>query len=121
MIDMMAHPAATSAEHRDLMKDRLGRLLAERQEIEGRLRELDQAPTRGPNPAVLVDAILASLQDARRLFEHGTMEERKRVIRAFVENLTVDGVAGSGELRTKKNPRRPKHQGLFQSGSGGRI
>jgi hypothetical protein len=32
------------------------------------------------------------------------MEERKRVIRAFVENLTVDGMAGTGELRTKRIP-----------------
>jgi len=32
------------------------------------------------------------------------MEERKRVIRAFVENLTVDGIGGTGELRTKRIP-----------------
>ncbi len=103
-IDSVIDLAATSAEHRELMKDRLGRLLGERQEIEGRLRELDQAPVNAPNPAGLVDAILAGLTDARQLFDHGTMEERKRVIRAFVENLTVDGVGGSGELRIKRTP-----------------
>ena len=103
-IDSVIDLAASSAEHRELMKDRLGRLLGERQEIEGRLRELDRAPARGPNPAVLVDAILASLADARHLFEHGTMEERKRVIRAFVENLTVDGQSGSCALRAKRIP-----------------
>ncbi len=32
------------------------------------------------------------------------MEERKRVIRAFVENLTVDGVGGCGDLRIKRIP-----------------
>ncbi len=67
---------------------------------------------------MLVDAILAGLSDARHLFEHGTMEERKRVIRAFVENLTVDGVGGCGELRTKRIPDALEHQGFFQSGSG---
>ena len=86
------------------MKDRLGRLLAERQEIENRLRQLEQVPAKGPNPDALVDAILDGLSDARRLFDHGTMEERKRVIRAFVENLTVDGIGGTGELRTKRIP-----------------
>ena len=86
------------------MKDRLGRLLAERQEIENRLRQLEQVPAKGPNPDALVDAILDGLSDARRLFDHGTMEERKRVIRAFVENLAVDGVNGTGELRTKRVP-----------------
>ena len=85
-------------------KNRLGRLLAERQEIENRLRQLEQVPAKGPNPDALVTAILAGLEDARKLFEHGTMEERKRVIRAFVENLTVDGVGGSGELRSKRIP-----------------
>ena len=103
-IDSVIDLAATSAEHRDLMKDRLGRLLAERQEIERRLRELEHVPARAPKPELLVDAILAGLADARQLFEHGTMEERKRVIRAFVENLTVDGMAGTGELRTKRIP-----------------
>jgi hypothetical protein len=53
---------------------------------------------------LLVDAILAGLEDARKLFDLGTMEERKRVIRAFVEKLTVDGVAGTGELRMKRVP-----------------
>ena len=101
VIDLMA---TASAEHRELMKDRLGRLLAERQEIENRLRQLEHFPAKGPNPAVLVDAILAGLSDARHLFEHGTMEERKRVIRAFIENLTVDGVNGSGALRAKESP-----------------
>ncbi len=40
------------------------------------------------------------------------MEERKRVVRAFVENLTVDGVGGSGELRIK---RIPDAQGIRDS------
>ena len=70
VIDLMA---TASAEHRELMKDRLGRLLAERQEVEGRLRTLEQVPTKGPNPDALVDAILKGLTDARRLFEHGTI------------------------------------------------
>jgi hypothetical protein len=47
---------------------------------------------------------MARTTDARHLFEHGTIKERKRVIRTFVENLTVHGVGGSGELRTKRIP-----------------
>jgi hypothetical protein len=42
-----------------------------------------------------------------RLFEHGTMEERKRVVRTFVEKLTVDGSSQSGELRIKRLPMPP--------------
>ena len=42
--------------------------------------------------------------DASRLFEHGTMEERKRVIRAFVEGITLDAASGSAELTMKKLP-----------------
>jgi hypothetical protein len=119
----MAHPAATSAEHRDLMKDRLSRRLAERQEIEGRLCQLEQVPAKGSNPDAHEDAILAGLEDGRKLFEHGTMEERNRVIRAFVENLAVDGVGGTGELRTKRIPDAFPLGGIrdSQSGSGGRI
>ena len=111
-IDSVIDLAASSAEHRDLLKDRLGRLLGERQEIEGRLREFEKCPAKAPNPEVLVDAILAGLADARALFEHGTMEERKRVVRAFVENLKVDGESGSGELRVK---RIPDAQGIGDS------
>jgi hypothetical protein len=61
------------AKLRGLMKDRLGKLCIERQGIENRLRELEQAPASAPNPEVLVDAILAGLAglaDARALFEH---------------------------------------------------
>jgi hypothetical protein len=36
---------------------------------------------------------LEGLRDASRLFEHGTMEERKRVVRAFVEAITVDAAS----------------------------
>ena len=39
-----------------------------------------------------------------RLFEHGTMEERKRVVRAFVEGITVDAASQSAELTMKKLP-----------------
>lgn len=60
---------------------------------------------------------LAALHDYL-ICEHGTMEERKRVIRAFVENLAVDGVAGTGELRTKRIPDALGIQGFSQSGSG---
>jgi len=52
----------------------------------------------------VVDTLLEGMADARQLFEHGTMEERKRVIRAFVEGLTIDGLSGSGEVRMKKLP-----------------
>jgi DNA invertase Pin-like site-specific DNA recombinase len=111
-IDSVIDLAASAAEHRGLMKDRLGKLCTERQGIESRLRELEQTPASAPNPEVLVDAILAGLADARHLFEHGTVEERKRVVRAFVEHLTVDGVSGSGELRVK---RIPDAQGIGDS------
>ena len=42
-----------------------------------------------------------------RLFEQGTMEERKRVVRTSVEKLTVDGSSQSGEFRIKGLPMPP--------------
>ena len=45
--------------------------------------------------------------ETSRLFEQGTMEERKRVVRGFVENLTVDGQSRKGELRIERLPMPP--------------
>jgi site-specific DNA recombinase len=103
-IDSVIDLAASSPENKDLLTDRLGRLRKEKREIESRLAELDEIPARAFDPEAVVDTLLEGLADASRLFEHGTMEERKRVIRAFVEGLTIDGVSQSGELRIKKLP-----------------
>ena len=64
---------------------------------------------------------LACLTEARHLFEHGAMEERKRVNRAFVENLTVDGVGGCGELRTKRIPDAQSIRDSFKVVAGTRC
>ena len=61
-------------------------------------------PTQTIAPEDVVEVILEGLANAQRLFEHGTMEERKRVVRAFVEGLTIDGASQSGEIRMKKLP-----------------
>jgi DNA invertase Pin-like site-specific DNA recombinase len=103
-IDSVIDLAASSPENKDLLTDRLGRLRKEKREIERRLSELAEVPTRTIDPETVVDTILDGLKDAGRLFEHGTMEERKRVIRAFVEGLTLDGASQSAELRIKRLP-----------------
>jgi DNA invertase Pin-like site-specific DNA recombinase len=102
--DTVIDLAATSPEHRDLLNERLGRLRLERREAEGRLRELESAAVQTVKADDIVKSLLAGLADARRLFAQGTMEERKRVVRAFVESLTVVGSKRSGELRLKKLP-----------------
>ncbi len=89
------------------MQDRLGRLRGEKREIEDRLREIDPIPVRVTDPEAVVNTILEGLTDARRLFGQGTMEERKRVVRAFVETLTLNGMSQTGELRIKKLPMPP--------------
>jgi len=61
-------------------------------------------PTQTIAPEAVVEIIIEGLANAQRLFEHGTMEERKRVVRAFVEGLTIDGASQSGEIRMKKLP-----------------
>jgi hypothetical protein len=68
------------------------------------LAELEQVPTQTVAPEAVVEVILEGLANAQRLFEHGTMEDRKRVVRAFVEGLTIDGASQSGEIRMKKLP-----------------
>ena len=103
-IDSVIDLAAAASENRDLLTDRLGRLNREKREIERRLAELEQVPSQTIAPEDVVDVILEGLANARSLFEHGTMEERKRVIRAFVEGLTIDGASQSGEIRMKKLP-----------------
>ena len=103
-IDSVIDLAASSPEHKDLMQERLGRLRTEKREIEDRLREIDPAPARITDPEAVVDTILEGLADASQLFESGTMEERKRVVRAFVETLTLDGQNQTGILRIKKLP-----------------
>ena len=103
-IDSVIDLAASSPDCKDLLSDRLGRLRAERQEAESRLRELELVPVRMTDPEAVVDAILAGLASARHLFENGTIEERKRVVRAFVDGLTVVGSKRCGELRMKKLP-----------------
>ncbi len=103
-IDSVIDLAASTPDHRDLLSDRLGRLRSERREIESRLGELDAVPLRVTNPEEIVDVVLKGLSDAQQLFEHGTMEERKRVIRAFVEGITLDAQSQSAELRIKKLP-----------------
>ena len=102
--DSVIDLAASSPDCKDLLSDRLGRLRVERREVESRLRELELVPVRRTDPEAVVDSILDGLADARRLFEHGTMEERKRVVRAFVDGMTVVGSKRSGELRMKKLP-----------------
>jgi site-specific DNA recombinase len=102
--DSVIDLAASSPENRDLLSDRLRRLRAERQEIGSRLSELETMPVRSMDPDAVVDAILEGLADARRLFENGTTEERKRVVRAFVDGLTVAGSERSGQLRMKRLP-----------------
>ena len=103
-IDSVINLAASSPENKDLLTDRLGRLRKEKAEIESRLAELAETPARVHDPEAVVDAILDALKDASRLFEHGTMEERKRVIRAFVEGVTLDAASGSAELTMNKLP-----------------
>jgi DNA invertase Pin-like site-specific DNA recombinase len=102
--DSIIDLAASSPEHRGLMNDRLRRLRLERQEAENRLREIELVPARTTNPEDIVESILEGLADARRLFDQGTMEEKKQVVRAFVDGLTLHGSERTGELRIRKLP-----------------
>ncbi len=77
---------------------------AAKREIQDRLREIEPAPVRVTDPDAVVDTILKGLTDASRLFEHGSMEERKRAVRTFVEMLTLNGESQTGELRIKTLP-----------------
>lgn len=102
--DSVIDLAASSSDCKDLLSARLGRLRVERQEVESRPRELELVPVHKTDPETVVDAILDGLTDARRIFEHGTLEERKRVVRAFVDGMTVVGSERSGQIRMKKLP-----------------
>ena len=103
-VDSVIDLAAGSPDHKDLLNDRLGRLRVERREVEARLHEIDLVPVRTVDPDAVVDSILTGLSDARRLFDEGTMEEKKRVVRAFVEGIKVVGSERSGEIRIRQIP-----------------
>ena len=103
-IDSVIDLAVSSPENKDLLTDRLGRLRKEKAEIESRLAELAEMPARASDPEAVVDAILEGLADARQLFEQGTMEERKRVVRAFVEGIRLDAASEVAEITMKKLP-----------------
>jgi len=63
----------------------------------------------------------------KELFEQGTPEEKKELVRAFVEKLVVDPDKGTGTLCIREFPPleaiRPKGDGnsSFQCGSGGPL
>jgi hypothetical protein len=135
-IDSVIDLATSSPENKELLTDRLGRLRKEKAEIESRLTELAETPAHFADPEAVVDTILAGLADAQTLFEHGTMEERKRVIRAFVEGIRLDAASGSAEITTKELPEpdllgagsclntrtaRTSWPGRFCVGSGGPL
>ena len=71
----------------------------------------------------MVETILEGLADAKQLFEHGTMEDRTWLVRAFVEGLTIDGSSQSGELRMKRLPvPEPRSTGSsFEMVAGGPL
>lgn len=55
-------------------------------------------------PEALADPLLAGLANARQLFADGTVQERKRVVRAFVENLRVDENQAAASCGQKESP-----------------
>ncbi len=104
-MDSVVDLAASSPENRDLLTERLGRLRTERREIESRLAELEALPAHATVKAdEVVETMLAGLSDARRLFDQGTIEERKRVVRAFVESVKVVGSKRSGQICMRQVP-----------------
>jgi hypothetical protein len=47
----------------------------------------------------VVEIILEGLANGRSLSERGTMEERSRMVPAFVQYVTIEGASESGKVQ----------------------
>ncbi len=95
---------AVTPETRDFVNAKLRDLATEKRGHAARLEELE---TLAPN-ALDADAVLKAglelIGDLPRLLQHGTLEERKQFVRAFVTGVTVLPDAAEIEVQIRKFP-----------------
>ena len=73
-------------------------LADERQQVQARLAECDQAAPEMPSPAEIAQRAAKELANVRALLESGSLEQKRELVRAYVKGMKVDPMAKEVEL-----------------------
>ena len=93
-----------SPETKGFIDQKLRELATEKRSLQQRLEELETAPYQPIDPDAVLRDGLAAIRDLPRLLEHGSLEERKEFIRAFVAGVTVIPETTRIDLRIRQLP-----------------
>ena len=98
---------ALSPETRELLDGKLRDLAAEKRALQRRLEELEAAPYEPIDPEAVVRTGMTALRDLPRLLGSASLEERKELVGAFVDHVTVLPDESMVELQMRTLPALP--------------
>src|SRR5262249_40059568 len=78
-----------SPETKDLLEGKLRDLAGEKRALQRRVEELDALPFEPIDAEAVVRDGMAALRDLPRMLESASLEERKEIVAAFVDHVTV--------------------------------
>jgi site-specific DNA recombinase len=90
--------------NKEFIDKKLLRLGSEKKALEEKLKHLEVTPHEQVNPDEMANDIVQGLVKFRDLFEQGTPEEKKELVRAFVEKLELNPETGRGVLYIRQFP-----------------
>jgi len=90
--------------NKEFIDKKLLKLGSEKKALEEKLRQLEVKPDEQVNPDEMANDIVHGLVKFRDLFEQGTAEEKKELVRAFVEKLELNPETGKGVLYIRQFP-----------------
>jgi site-specific DNA recombinase len=90
--------------NKEFVDKKLVGLGSEQKELQEELKQSEVVPEGQINPDELAEQIVTGLVGFEELLGQGTPEERKELVRAFVEKLVIDPDAGKGVLYIRQFP-----------------
>ena len=90
--------------NKEFIDKKLLALGSEKKALEEKLKQLEVKPDDLVNPDQMANDIVQGLVKFRELFEQGTPEEKKELVRAFVEKLELNPETGKGALYIRQFP-----------------
>ena len=90
--------------NKEFIDKKLLELGSERKALEENLKQLEVMPHEQVNPDEMANDIVQGLVKFSELFEQGTPEEKKELVRAFVEKLELNPDTGKGVLYIRQFP-----------------
>ena len=94
-----------TAENREFADTRIRELKKELREVQPRLAELAAASAAQVDPDELTEAMLTYMEDFQRVVGEGTVEEKRRFIRAFTGKVELDPETGKGRAELLYLPK----------------